>query len=58
MYRTLDGDETGYWDASRKQWIVDPDYERDVEHALAVAKKEGAPELVMAPLPAPVEVKQ
>jgi hypothetical protein len=56
MYQTLDGAETGYWDASQKQWVVDPSYERDVEHALSVAKKEGAPELVMAPVPAPVEV--
>ena len=56
LYRTLDGAEIGYWDASRKQWIVDPSYEHDVQRALAVARKEGAPELVMAPVPAPVEV--
>jgi hypothetical protein len=58
MYQTLDGAETGYWDATRKQWVADPTYQRDVEKALAVARKEGAPELVMAPVPAPVEVKQ
>jgi hypothetical protein len=58
MYRTLDGVETGYWDATRKQWVADTSYEHDVTRALAVAKKEGAPELVMVPVPAPVEVKR
>jgi hypothetical protein len=58
MYRTLDGAETGYWDATRKQWVADASYEHDVKRALAVAKKEGAPELVMLPVPAPVEVKR
>jgi hypothetical protein len=57
MYQTLDGEETGYWDASKKAWVVDPGYARDLKRALSVAKKEGAPDLVMAPVPAPVEVK-
>lgn len=58
MYQTLDGDETGYWDASRKEFVVDNDYARDLKRTLSVAKKEGAPDLVMVPVPAPVEVKQ
>ncbi len=57
LYQTLDGSETGYWDASKKQWVVDNGYQRDVKRALSVARKEGAPELIMAPIPAPVEVK-
>jgi hypothetical protein len=57
LYQTLDGDETGYWDASQKTWVVDAGYARDVKRALSVAKKEGAPDLVMVPVPAPVEVK-
>ena len=57
MYQTLDGDETGYWDAEKKAWVVDPDYTRDVNERSSVAKKEGAPDLVMVPVPAPVEVK-
>lgn len=57
MYQTLDGDETGYWNAEEKSWVVDPAYTRDVKRTLSVAKKEGAPDLVMVPVPAPVEVK-
>jgi hypothetical protein len=57
LYQTLDGDETGYWDAEKKAWVTDAAYARDVKHALSVAKKEGAPDLVMVPVPAPMEVK-
>ena len=28
MYRTLDGSETGYWDANQKTWVVDESYQR------------------------------
>jgi hypothetical protein len=54
MYRTLDGDEAGYWDAIQKQWVVDDDYADDVDRAVSVANKEIAPELLIAPVPAPV----
>lgn len=57
IYQTLDGSETGYWNTATQQWVVDNGYQRDAKRALAVARKEGAPELVMAPIPAPVEVK-
>jgi hypothetical protein len=57
MYQTLDGDETGYWNAAEKAWVVDAEYARDVKRALSVAKKEGAPDLVMLPVPAPGGVK-
>ncbi|HTQ99887.1 MAG TPA: DUF3450 domain-containing protein, partial [Candidatus Acidoferrum sp.] len=26
MYQTIDGSETGYWDASSKQWVKAPEY--------------------------------
>jgi hypothetical protein len=58
MYQTLDGRETGYWNAKQKAWVSDPQYARDVKPALAVAKKEGAPDLVLFPIPAPAEVQQ
>lgn len=58
MYQTLDGEETGYWDANQKKWVVDNSYSRDLKRTLSVAKKEGAPDLVMVPIAAPVEVKQ
>lgn len=57
MYQTLDGRETGYWDQQKKGWVQDNGYAHDVKRALSVAKKEGAPDLVMVPIAAPTEVK-
>lgn len=53
LYQTLDGDETAYWDASQKAWVVDNDYEEYVKDGLKVARKQGAPDLLIAPVPAP-----
>jgi hypothetical protein len=57
MYRTLDGSETGYWNATEKKWVVDESYREAVEEALRVAHKDGAPELLTVPVPAPQEVR-
>jgi hypothetical protein len=57
MYRTLDGTETGYWDNSQKQWVPDNSYAEAVEEALRVARRDGAPELLTVPVPAPQEVR-
>ena len=57
LYQTLDGKETGYWDVTKKSWVVDDDYAHDVKEALRVAKKLGAPDLLMVPVPAPTEVR-
>lgn len=57
MYRTLDGSETGYWDANQGQWVIDPSYKEAVEEALRVARGDGAPELLTVPVPAPQEVR-
>ncbi len=57
MYRTLDGSETGYWDASKKDWVIDDSYKESVEEALRVARKDGAAELLTVPVPAPQEVR-
>ncbi|MBM4269050.1 MAG: DUF3450 domain-containing protein [Deltaproteobacteria bacterium] len=53
MYQTLDGGETGYWDAAQKKWVVDPEYEHAIKDGLRVAKKLGAPDLLVVPIPAP-----
>jgi len=53
MYRTLDGSETGYYDAMKKDWVIDDSYRDAVEEALRVARKDGAPELLTVPVPAP-----
>jgi chromosome segregation ATPase len=55
LYQTLDGDETGYWDAEQGKWVVDDSYRSAVQHGFAVADKMGAPDLLRAPVPAPTE---
>ena len=57
MYRTLDGSETGYWDAQKKDWVQDSSLRGAVEEALRVAKEDGPPELLTVPVPAPQEVR-
>ena len=57
MYQTLDGEETGYWDAQQKTWVEDASYKEAVEEALGVARQKGAPELLTVPVPAPQEVR-
>jgi hypothetical protein len=54
MYQTMDGKETGYWDAAQKKFVVDDTYRRAVQHGFNVADKVGAPDLLTAPVPAPV----
>lgn len=54
LYQTMDGRETGYWDASRKDWVRDDSYRSAVQHGFNVADKKGAPDLLVAPIPAPV----
>ena len=56
LYRTADGEESGYWDAQQKKWVVANDYNKAIENAVLIATKESAPELIMVPVPAPQEV--
>lgn len=53
LYQTLDGEETGYWDADKKGWVVDNHYREGMRAGVSVALKEGAPELIEAPVRAP-----
>ena len=57
MYRTLDGSETGYWDANQKKWIPDESYREAVEEAIRVARRNGPEDLLTVPVPAPQEVR-
>lgn len=57
MYQTLDQKETGYWDSEKKAWVVDNEYKPAFAKNVAVAKKLGAPDLLVVPVPAPKEVK-
>ena len=53
MYRVIETGETGYWDRDSKQFVPDPDSAAEIEEALAIAKEERAPDLIIVPLPAP-----
>jgi hypothetical protein len=55
MYQTLGGDETGYWDANSRSWVVDNDYRQAFKRGLGVARKQTAPDVIVAPIPAPKE---
>ncbi len=57
LYQTLDGRETGYWDADRKSWMVAPEYGHSFREGVAVAKKARAPEMLIVPVPAPKEAR-
>ena len=56
MYRTLDGSETGYWDAKQKKWVADASYAEAIEAAINVARGEGD-DLLTVPVPPPQEVR-
>jgi hypothetical protein len=53
MYQTPDGSETGYWNQNTRSWVVDNGYRNSVLKAIKVAKKQGAPDLLEVPVPAP-----
>ena len=58
LYATLDGGESGYWDAKTKSYESLPsEFNREIEHGLQIARKEAAPDLLKVPLPAPEVVK-
>lgn len=56
MYQTLDGKETGYWDAKEKTWKKDDGYGDAIRAGLKVAKKQAAPDFVTVAVPAPKEI--
>lgn len=58
LYQTLDGRETGFWDATAKAWQEDDDYEDHVRKGLKIARKQVAPNLLVVPVPAPAMEKQ
>src|SRR5262249_43775831 len=58
MYQTLDRKETGYWDARKRQWVVDNEYGHAFAKNIEVAKKMRAPDLLVVPVAAPQRVEQ
>lgn len=57
LYQTHDGQETGYWDAEKKQWVQDNSQAANVTEALRVAKGRGAAALLIVPVKAPQGAK-
>ncbi|MFA5630812.1 MAG: DUF3450 domain-containing protein [Porticoccaceae bacterium] len=57
LYQSLDGNETGYWDASQKEWVRADQYAHAVSEARRIARKDGPPDLLRVPVPAPQEVR-
>ena len=58
MYRTEDGSEVGYWDRNQGIWVEANEYLEEVEEALRIARQEGAPDLLVVPVPAPTPAFQ
>jgi hypothetical protein len=56
MYQTIDGSETGYYDAKQRKWVRDDSYAAAVQQAMKVAQARGEPELLTVPVPAPQEI--
>jgi len=56
MYQTLDGKETGYWDANEKAFKKDESYGDALRAGLKVAKKQAAPDFIRVAVPAPKEI--
>jgi hypothetical protein len=53
LYQSLDGGETGYWDADAKNWTRDDDYSDAITAGLKVARKQAAPDFIRLPVHAP-----
>lgn len=53
-YQTLDGQETGRWDAAAGRWaVVDPSFRGPVRDGLKIARKQAPPEMLKLPIDGP-----
>jgi hypothetical protein len=58
LYSTLDGGESGFWDAKTKSYQpLASEFGPEIERGLKIARKEAAPDLLKIPLPAPERVQ-
>lgn len=57
LYQTLDGSETGYWNADTGIWVADNAYRSGVRDGLRIAKQQAAPDLMVLPVSSPKESK-
>ena len=59
VYQTLDAAQTMMWDAIAGAWQpLDDDYRTEVRRALRIARRQAAPELLILPFSAPVELER
>lgn len=58
LYQTLDGKQTGYWDADAKTWKADNAYQDAIKAGLKVAKKQAAPDFITVAVHAPKEINE
>ncbi len=57
-YQTLDKAETGYWNPATRKWeVLDSNYNRSIDKAMLIARKQSAPALSRLPISAAEEVK-
>jgi hypothetical protein len=52
LYQTLDGEDTGMWDATAENWVeLGGRYRQPVRQGLRMARKQAAPDLIAVPVP-------
>jgi seryl-tRNA synthetase len=55
MYQSMDGKQSGYWDATQAKWVEDDDYQEAMTNGLKIAKKQAAPDFIEAAITASKE---
>jgi septal ring factor EnvC (AmiA/AmiB activator) len=50
-FQSMDGQRSGYWDRSYKQWVEVPrEYNEGIKHGLRIARNQQAPQLLALPM--------
>jgi hypothetical protein len=57
LYQTLDGRESGAWDAKTGAWTEVSGYRIPIQQGIRMARKQVAPDLIRVPMPAPEAVR-
>lgn len=58
LYQTLDGRDSGVWDAGAREWkTLGDQYRASIREGLRIARKQVAPDLLLVPLSAPEAAK-
>jgi hypothetical protein len=57
LYQTLDGRESGAWDAQAGAWTEVSGYRIPIQRGIRMARKQVPPDLIQVPMPAPEAVR-